>query len=83
MVRSPKKFAFGPWTASRAPGRSITSSFLAAPQGFPPSDHDLETLTDMTRQIGSAFRTRLLVADFARLRDGRWCLIEAGPGSWP
>jgi hypothetical protein len=56
-------------------------NLLAAPHGFPPSDHDLERLADMTRRIGSAFRTRLLVADFARLRSGPWCLIEAGPGS--
>jgi hypothetical protein len=32
-------------------------------------------------EVGGAFRSRLVVADFARGRDGQWWLIEAGPGS--
>ena len=28
--------------------------------------------------VASAFRSRLLVADFARGKDGRWWFIEAG-----
>jgi hypothetical protein len=35
----------------------------------------------MAAQIASAFRLRLVVADFARGRDGRWWFIEVGPGS--
>jgi hypothetical protein len=35
----------------------------------------------MTREIASAFRSRLMVANFARGLDGKWWFIEAGPGS--
>ena len=35
----------------------------------------------MAGEVGGAFRSRLVVADFARGRDGQWWLIEAGPGS--
>jgi len=38
-------------------------------------------LAGLAFQIGSAFRSRLVVADFARLRRGDWYFIEAGPGS--
>jgi hypothetical protein len=51
------------------------------PKGFPPSADDLETLRRLANDVGSAFRSRLVVADFARSVDGRWWFIEAGPGS--
>jgi hypothetical protein len=54
---------------------------LPRPKGFPPSASDLEILRRMAGEIASAFRSRLVVADFARGNDGRWWFIEAGPGS--
>lgn len=54
---------------------------LPTPYGFPPSEGDLTDLAGETRSVVAAFRSRLLVADFARLKDGGWCFIEAGPGS--
>ncbi len=51
------------------------------PTGFPPAGDDLLVLADFAARVGSAFRSRLVVADFARLRDGAWYFIEAGPGS--
>ena len=39
------------------------------------------TLRQLAGTVGSAFRSRLVVADFARGQDGRWWFIEAGPGS--
>jgi len=54
---------------------------VPAPQGFPLSEHDVQTLVSFAGPVASAFRSRLVVADFARLRKGGWCFIEAGPGS--
>jgi hypothetical protein len=51
------------------------------PRGFPPSAGDLTTLRQWAGEVGAAFRSRLVVADFARGRDGRWWFIEAGPGN--
>ncbi|HEY2586614.1 MAG TPA: ATP-grasp domain-containing protein [Tepidisphaeraceae bacterium] len=51
------------------------------PLGFPPLPGDLRTLYSLAEQIGRAFRSRLVVADFARLKSGGWVFIEAGPGS--
>jgi hypothetical protein len=51
------------------------------PAGFPPSAGDLATLRRLAGEVGSAFRSRLVVADFARGEDGHWWFIEAGPGS--
>jgi hypothetical protein len=51
------------------------------PIGFPPTSGDLAALRWMAREVGTAFRSRLVVADFARGVDGRWYFIEAGPGS--
>jgi hypothetical protein len=51
------------------------------PTGFPPSAADLAILRCMAGEVASAFRSRLVAADFARGRDGRWWFIEAGPGS--
>jgi hypothetical protein len=54
---------------------------VAEPEGFPPSPADLETLEALARRVGGAFRSRLVVADFARDARGGWVFIEAGPGS--
>lgn len=54
---------------------------LASPQGFPPSTPDLEQLGDMARRCATPFRSRCVVADFARETSGGWLFIEAGPGS--
>lgn len=50
------------------------------PTGFPPSGGDLAELRRLAGQVAPAFRSRLVAADFARGTDGRWWLIEAGPG---
>jgi|GEM_PF-988401 len=49
--------------------------------GFPPSRADLRTLAHLSQQVASAFRSRCVVADFAREALGDWLFIEAGPGS--
>jgi hypothetical protein len=54
---------------------------IPRPAGFPPSAEELATLREWAGRVGAAFRSRLVVADFARGRDGRWWLIEVGPGS--
>jgi hypothetical protein len=54
---------------------------VAKPEGFPPSPADLRTLATLARRVGGAFRSRLVVADFARDARGHWVFIEAGPGS--
>jgi hypothetical protein len=51
------------------------------PQGFPLEAGDLTTLRRLAGEVASAFRSRLVVADFARGNDGHWWFIEAGPGS--
>jgi hypothetical protein len=51
------------------------------PSGFPPSAADLAALAQMAAEVAAAFRSRLVVADFARGLDGSWWFIEAGPGS--
>jgi hypothetical protein len=51
------------------------------PKGFPPSADELASLRRMAGEVGSAFRSRLVVTDFARGLDGRWWFIEAGPRS--
>ena len=51
------------------------------PRGFPPNLADLRNLAGMAREVGSAFRSRLIAADFARQKNGEWIFIEAGPGS--
>jgi hypothetical protein len=56
-------------------------SVLPGPAGFPPSAADLGELRRLAGEVGSAFRSRLVAADFARGADGRWWFIEAGPGS--
>jgi hypothetical protein len=54
---------------------------VPSPAGFPPSAGDLAGLRRSAAEVASAFRSRLVVADFARGTDGRWWFIEAGPGS--
>ncbi len=51
------------------------------PTGFPPTDADLAKLRELAGRVGTAFRSRLVVADFARDVRGEWIFIEAGPGS--
>jgi hypothetical protein len=51
------------------------------PRGFPPSSADLRNLKSMAREVGRAFRSRLVAADFAHEKSGEWTFIEAGPGS--
>jgi hypothetical protein len=67
-------------------GRPLAWSFhylqlVAAPRGFPPAAADLRLLADLAGQVGTAFRSRCVVADFAREAGGDWLFIEAGPGS--
>jgi hypothetical protein len=67
-------------------GKPIAWSFhhlhlLPHPNGFPPTKADLAELSRLAAMVGKAFRSRLVVADFARLVRGGWCFIEAGPGS--
>jgi hypothetical protein len=54
---------------------------VPSPAGFPPSAGDLKVLRQAARAVASAFRSRLVVADFVRGVDGRWWFVEAGPGS--
>ena len=54
---------------------------VSRPKGFPLSSADLSRLRDLSRQVALAFRSRLIVADFARDNTGAWWFIEAGPGS--
>jgi hypothetical protein len=67
-------------------GRSFAWSFhylnvLPAPKGFPPAAVDLHALLELAHLVGAAFRSRCVVADFAREARGGWLFIEAGPGS--
>lgn len=41
------------------------------PEGFPPSEADLAELSRLASAVASAFRSRLVVADFARLKSGK------------
>jgi len=54
---------------------------VSRPHGFPVSAGDRGTLRSLAAEVASAFRSRLVVADFARGVDGCWWFIEAGPGS--
>lgn len=54
---------------------------VRAPQGFPPSDDDLQILADLAAKVGGVFKSRLIAADFIRDRQGHWHFIEAGPGA--
>jgi hypothetical protein len=56
-------------------------NIVSAPRGFPPSGAVLRILEGMAREVGRAFRSRLIAADFAREKSGEWTFIEAGPGS--
>lgn len=54
---------------------------VAKPVDFPPSADSLDVLRRQAAAVGTAFRSRLVAADFALGRDGIWWWIEAGPGS--
>jgi len=54
---------------------------LKQPAGFPPSPDALRRLAGLAKNVASVFRSRLIVADFAKLQTGDWYFIEAGPGS--
>jgi hypothetical protein len=56
-------------------------NIVSTPLGFPPSAGDLDMLRVNATEVGRAFSSRLVAADFARGRDGCWWFIEAGPGS--
>ena len=56
-------------------------NIISRPVGLPPSEDDLVVLRTLAAAVGIAFTSRLVAADFARGRDGRWWFIEAGPGS--
>jgi hypothetical protein len=67
-------------------GRPLAWSFhhlhvVPAPIGFPLERDDVVNLRALATDVARAFASRLVVADFARLVDGRWRFIEAGPGS--
>lgn len=51
------------------------------PRGFPPQANDLALLSNNATQVGSAFSSRLIAADFVRDRSGKWHFLEAGPGA--
>ena len=51
------------------------------PTGFPPTPAALEKLKMLAQQVGKAFGSRLIAADFALDAKGNWIFIEAGPGS--
>lgn len=54
---------------------------LPGPRGFPPKAEEIDLLARLAGRVGSAFRSRCVVADFARLAGGGWSFLEAGPGS--
>src|SRR5258708_21338705 len=54
---------------------------VASPKGFPPSKADLGLLATLAGRVGGSFRSRCVVADFAREVGGEWTFIEAGRGS--
>jgi hypothetical protein len=67
-------------------GRPFAWSFhylnvIAGPKGFPPAAEDLRVLSELGQRVGAAFRSRCVVADFAREVRGSWLFVEAGPGS--
>jgi hypothetical protein len=67
-------------------GEPIAWSFhhlhvVAQPDGFPLAPDEHVTLRRLAAAAAPAFRSRLVVADFARGGDGSWWFIEAGPGS--
>jgi hypothetical protein len=67
-------------------GRPYAWSFhylnvLPSPKGFPPAAADLRLLATLASRVCKPFRSRCVVADFARELTGDWTFIEAGPGS--
>lgn len=71
------------WLVDRVP---VAWSFhhlhvVTKPRGFPLERPDVDRLRELAARVGSAFTSRLVVADFARDVSGGWWFIEAGPGS--
>lgn len=67
-------------------GQPVAWSFhylniVPCPGGFPPKAEDIDLLAELAARVGSAFRSRCVAADFARLAGGGWSFLEAGPGS--
>jgi hypothetical protein len=56
-------------------------NIVPKPRGFPPKAEDIDLLGRLAERVGSAFRSRCVVADFAKLVGGGWPFLEAGPGS--
>jgi hypothetical protein len=54
---------------------------VTKPKGFPLSSTDIQNLRDLANRVAPAFKSRLVVADFAKTVRGEWVFIEAGPGS--
>jgi len=71
------------WIVDQAP---VAWSFhylqvVQSPLGFPPARDDLLLLAGLAADIATAFKSRLIVADFIRDRRGNWYFLEAGPGA--
>lgn len=71
------------WVVDGAPAAWSFHYLHAVPNpiGFPPSQADLQLLTELAAKVASPFRSRLIAADFVRDRDGKWRFLEAGPGA--
>ena len=54
---------------------------VPTPKGFPPSAEDLKTVAGYAAKLAPLFRSRLVAADFARVDNGGWYFLEAGPGA--
>lgn len=54
---------------------------VSHPAGFPPASEALSLIQQMAAEIGRAFRSRLIAADFVRDTAGDWHFLEAGPGA--
>lgn len=71
------------WIVDQAPFAWSFHYMIAVnkPLGFPPNDAELNSLEALAREVGRAFGSRLVAADFAQEKNGEWTFIEAGPGS--
>jgi hypothetical protein len=70
------------WIVNREPV-AWSFHYLAAvrnPRGFPPLPQELRLLHVYSQAIGKLFRSRLIAADYAKDRTGKWHFLEAGPG---
>lgn len=71
------------WIIDQVPYAWSFHHVHAAPNanGFPLTKSDLSTLNQYAADIGRSFTSRLVCADFVRLKTGEWNFLEAGPGS--